>query len=120
MGGVAVAAFVLSLSLQPWHTVVFVILFQFLAELFVGRNYSVALLFITPLALLMTQLAHPVDTDALLQARAVETVIGAVCGPAVVYVLRTRQERRQDTEALPLIRRAADRPDAEPGEPGTR
>lgn len=113
LGGVAVTAFVLSLSLQQWHTVVFVILFQFLAELFVGRNYAMALLFITPLALLMTQLAHPVDGEALLQARAVETVIGSVCGLAVVWLFRTRQQRREDTETLPRVRRAGE-------EPGTR
>lgn len=108
LGGVGVTAFLLSLQLQQWHIVVFVIVLQFLAELFIGRNYSVALLFVTPLALLMTQLAHPVDTNTLLQARAVETVIGAVCGLAVVYLFRSRSERRAETEGLPLIRGAVD------------
>ncbi len=67
LGGVGVTAFLLSLQLETWHIVVFVILLQFLAELFIGRNYSIALLFITPLALLMTQLAHPVEALSLLQ-----------------------------------------------------
>lgn len=107
LGGVGVTAFLLSLQLQEWHIVVFVILLQFLAELFIGRNYSVALLFITPLALLMSQLAHPVPAQPLLQARAVDTVIGALCGLAVVYVLRSRSERVADTQAVPLIRLAA-------------
>lgn len=106
LGGVGVTAFLLSMQLETWHIVVFVILLQFLAELFVGRNYSVALLFITPLALLMTQLAHPVETVSLLQARAMETVIGAVCGLAVVYIFRSRSEREADTRAVPLIRQA--------------
>lgn len=111
MGGVAVTALLLSMSLQQWHMVVLVILLQFLAELFVGRNYSLALLFITPLALLMTQLAHPVASDSLLRARAVETVIGALCGLAVVYVLRTRRERRADTDGVPPVHRAAGAPE---------
>lgn len=106
LGGAGVTAFLLSLQLQSWHIVVFVILLQFLAELFVGRNYSVALLFITPLALLMTELANPGGASSLLQARAVETVIGAACGLAVVYVFRSREERIADTQALPLIRQA--------------
>ncbi|MDO4918134.1 MAG: FUSC family protein [Kocuria sp.] len=107
LGGVGVTAFLLSLQLQPWHIVVFVIILQFLGELFVGRNYSVALLFITPLALLMTQLAAPSgEYTSLLQARALETVIGAACGLAVVYVFRSREERIADTQAVPLIRQA--------------
>lgn len=93
LGGVAVTAAVLSVPLQQWHMVALVILFQFLAELFVGRNYSVALLFITPLALLMTQLAAPSAAGELLQARAVETVIGALCGLAVVYLTRSAEDR---------------------------
>ena len=108
LGGVGVTAFLLSLQLQQWHIVVFVIILQFLGELFVGRNYSVALLFITPLALLMTQLAHRTETAPLLQSRAVETVLGAACGLAVVYLFRSRTERRAETEGLPLLRRAVD------------
>lgn len=107
LGGVGVTAFLLSLQLQSWHIVVFVIILQFLAELFVGRNYSVALLFITPLALLMTELASPGGTSSLLQARALETVIGAACGLAVVYIFRSRSERAADTQAIPLMRQAA-------------
>ena len=106
LGGVGVTAFLLSLQLHSWHVVVFVIILQFLAELFVGRNYSVALLFITPLALLMTELANPGGASSLLQARALETVIGAACGLAVVYFFRTREERIEDTRAVPLIRQA--------------
>lgn len=106
IAGVGVAAFVLSMPLEPWHMVVYVVVFQFLAELFVGRNYSLALLFITPLALLMTQLAHPVEVVSLLEARAVETVLGALCGLAVVYLWRTREERAADTAAVPMIRQA--------------
>lgn len=93
LAGVGVTAVVLAMPLRQWHVVVLVIAFQFLAELFIGRNYSVALLFITPLALLMSQLAHRVEPGDLLQARAVETVIGAVCGLAVVYLSRSREER---------------------------
>ena len=68
-----------------------------------GRNYSLALLFITPLALLMTQLAHPVPAAPLLQARAVETVLGALCGMVVIYFWRNSEERRADTQAMPRI-----------------
>ncbi len=83
-GGVLVTAFLLSFPTEPWQLVVWVILFQFLGELYVGRNYSLALLFITPVALLMTQIGHPTDPGPLLLARTVETAIGALVGLAVV------------------------------------
>src|SRR5699024_530006 len=53
---------------------------QFLAEMYVLRNYALALLFITPLALLMVQLAHPQPVGAMLQARVLETAIGVAVG----------------------------------------
>ncbi|HIY23104.1 MAG TPA: FUSC family protein, partial [Candidatus Brachybacterium merdigallinarum] len=42
------------------------------------------LLFITPLALLMVQLANPQPVGAMLQARVLETAIGVVVGLAIV------------------------------------
>ena len=47
------------------------------------RNYAFALLFITPLALLMVQLAHPQPVGPTLEARVVETAIGVVVGQAL-------------------------------------
>ncbi|MGJ0182454.1 FUSC family protein [Corynebacterium glyciniphilum] len=82
--GVGVAAFLLSFPSQPWQIVVWVVVMQFLAELFVLRNYSLALVFITPLALLMVFLAHPQPIGTLLGARIAETVIGSAVGIAVV------------------------------------
>lgn len=75
--GVATAAFLLSFPSQPWQLVVWMIILQFLGEMYVGRNYAFALTFITPVALMMTQLAHPMPTDMLLLTRSVETILGA-------------------------------------------
>ena len=96
--GVVVTAFLLSFPTQPWQLVVWVVLLQFCAEMYVLRNYSFALLFITPLALLMVQLAHPQPAGPLLQARIVETAIGATVGMSAVIIthLLTRGRRRAD------------------------
>ena len=93
LGGVVFSAALLAVPWQPWMLVVWVVALQFLAELFVVRNYSVALLFVTPLALLMAQLAHPAAPAMLLLARAVETVLGALIGLMVVVVVRSPSER---------------------------
>ena len=82
--GVITTAFLLSFPAEPWQLVVWVVLLQFLAELYVLRNYAFALLFITPLALLMVQLAHPQPVGPTLEARVLETAIGVVVGIAVV------------------------------------
>lgn len=100
--GVIVTAFLLSFPTQPWQLVVWVILLQFLAEIFVLRNYSVALLFITPLALLMTQIGSPHPVPELLASRAIETVIGAVVGMIVVIVgFRSVKRTRAEIDASP-------------------
>lgn len=74
----------LSFPIDPWQFVVWIIILQFLGELYIARNYALALLFITPVALMMTQIAAPVDVPDLLLARFVETVIGATVAIGVV------------------------------------
>ncbi|MBF0581101.1 MULTISPECIES: FUSC family protein [Corynebacterium] len=83
-GGVMLAGFLLSFPIDPWQFVVWIIILQFLGELYIARNYALALLFITPVALMMTQIAAPVDVPDLLLARFVETVIGATVAIGVV------------------------------------
>ncbi|MGP9843779.1 FUSC family protein [Brachybacterium sp. 107] len=101
--GVVTTAFLLSFPAEPWQLVVWIVVLQFLAEMYVMRNYAFALLFITPLALLMVQLAHPQPVGPTLQARVLETAIGAVVGIAVVIVaaLWDRRAARRATAASP-------------------
>lgn len=95
--GVLVTAFLLSFPSQPWQTLIWVVLLQFLAELFVLRNYALALTVITPLALLMVQLANPHPAVPLLLARVAETGIGATVGilGVLVSVALARRARRR-------------------------
>ena len=87
--GLGVAAVILQWGPQGVVAVLVIVVLQVLTELFVGRNYAVALLFITPLALLMGQLAHASPTVPLLRDRLLETVLGALVG-AVVLLRRPR------------------------------
>lgn len=103
-GGVFITAFVLSQGLQAWHLVVYVALFQFLAEAYVMRNYGFATFFITPLALLMLQLGHPSSPTEILTARMAETAIGGAVVFVFVLLWRTREEKSADTQALPILR----------------
>lgn len=81
--GVLVAAGILSLGLPPLAVILTAVALQAGAELFVGRNYAIAMIFITPLALLMVQLAAPTTVTVLLTDRLAETLIGIVVGTVV-------------------------------------
>lgn len=84
--GVVVAAAILALGVPPLGVILIAVALQAAAELFVGRNYAIAMVFITPLALLMVQLAAPTTAGVLLSDRLGETLVGIVAGTAVAVV----------------------------------
>ena len=94
--GIGVAAAVLARSPQQgvWAVVVIAAL-QVLAELFVGQNYALALLFVTPLALMMGQLGVPSPVGPLLGDRLLETVVGSLAAMAVLLLVPDRLPRRR-------------------------
>lgn len=88
--GLALAAGLLAAHLPVPGLLLSIVALQGVAELLIGRNYALALVAVTPLALLMVSLAAPVPTDVLVRDRAVETVIGVVVGVAVGWLTRRR------------------------------
>lgn len=88
--GLLVAWPLLSLDMHGTAAILTAAVLQALAELIVGRNYALALAFITPLALLMGNIVGPVPTGPLLADRAVETLIGVAVGVAIGWFVRPR------------------------------
>lgn len=88
--GLLVAWALLALGPHGLVVIVLVTLLQALAELIVGRNYALALVAITPLALLMGDLVRPMPVGELIGDRALETLIGVVIGMVVGYLSRPR------------------------------
>ncbi|GAA2882889.1 FUSC family protein [Actinoplanes cyaneus] len=86
LAGLAVAAGVLALGLGPYPAVLVLAVLQVGAELVIGRHYGLAMVFITPLALLMNQVAAPRPIGQLLWDRGAETVIGAAIAGAVILL----------------------------------
>ena len=68
-----------------------VIVLQFSTELFMTRHYGLAMVSFTPVILLIGQLAAPADPGVLVTERAVETLVGAAVGIAVVVLIRRRR-----------------------------
>jgi hypothetical protein len=86
LAGLLTAAALLALGLSPVPAVLAVVVLQVVTELLVGRNYALALLFITPMAMLMGQIAAPRPMGSLLFDRGLETVIGAAIGLVIILV----------------------------------
>ncbi|GIG37918.1 FUSC family protein [Cellulomonas pakistanensis] len=84
--GVAIALPLLGADLPFWAVAALVVVLQTATELVVARHYGVAMLTITPMALLMTSLGAPLDPARLALDRALDTAAGAVVGLLVAVV----------------------------------
>jgi uncharacterized membrane protein YccC len=97
LGGIVIAGLILWPS-PPIAVLVLVVgIAQFGAEVLVARHYGAALLFITPLALVVSSLSHPVPLEGLLLDRVIETLVGCAIGVVVVLLAR-RAERTAKIE----------------------
>jgi Fusaric acid resistance protein-like len=102
--GLVLMAGILWLQPEPWLMILIIAVLQTAAELYIARQYVLAQMVVTPLALLSTVLVtvgtgSPVDGPALLSDRFIETVIGAVVGVAcVLYPWAWRRWVRRDTD----------------------
>lgn len=86
--GVLLAAAALVLQPSDLVIVLLVAACSFGVELLVGRNYGIAMVFVTPLALLAVHLATPTPVEQLLVDRLVESIIGALIGIGVGFATR--------------------------------
>jgi hypothetical protein len=85
--GVALAALLLSLDPPLLVLIAIVAAAQLWAELFIMRNYALATIGVTPLALVMIHLASPAPLGQLVSDRLIETGIGVAV--AVVLLIAT-------------------------------
>ncbi|MDR7278188.1 FUSC family protein [Catenuloplanes atrovinosus] len=88
--GVALAAVALLLLPGPWAIVAAIVLLQVVAELLVVRNYGLAMMAVTPLAILVGELAHPAPGAELIRDRLVQTVLGCAVGLLCAVLIRNR------------------------------
>jgi uncharacterized membrane protein YccC len=81
--GVALTAALFAADLPLPATILAVAVLQYLAELLMPRHYGAAVVFVTPLALLLAELATNQSTSGLLGVRLVDTVLGCAAALAV-------------------------------------
>jgi len=90
---------------EPTHAALAIVLLLFVVETLVVRHYAAAVMFITPMAILLAETAHlqpgqhAVATGAILQARLIDTMLGAALGLAGVLAQRMIARRLNLTPA---------------------
>lgn len=99
--GLVLATALLAVDLPALALIATIVVLQAGAELWVGRNYAVALVFVTPLALLMVHLVAPTPAGVLLVDRGVETVVGVAVGLLLGYLTRGPEGRTHRPDPSP-------------------
>ncbi|MGD7705486.1 FUSC family protein [Microlunatus sp. Y2014] len=109
--GLVAYGFVLRLQPDAWVVVMVVVVLQFAVEMMVTRNYGVAVIFLTPLALTVATAAAPgVPVDTLVADRALDTVIAVASALLVLWLTgRVRPELQLRAHAPPGRPRPASR-----------
>ncbi|MEV7566025.1 FUSC family protein [Streptomyces tanashiensis] len=116
VAGLLLALGVLALEPEPVELVLVIVLFEFLLEYVVARNYGLGVVFLTPLALLMTDLAAPSPAGSLVQDRALSSVLGvAVALGCALLVVHDRAAVRAE-RALAACTAASERAERALGE----
>ncbi|GGF37463.1 FUSC family protein [Microbacterium sorbitolivorans] len=85
---------------------VLVIVLNTLTEAFIARNYFIAQVFVTPLALLMSQFGGQLSSSELIWERSVDTVVGVVAGVLAAFLIRNGHLRRHAKEAVERLEAA--------------
>lgn len=102
--GVLIALGLLSAHPAPWVIIVLLAVLQWGAEMTVMVNYAFALLFATPVALLVAGLASPAEPGELVLSRLLATLLGAALAVAIAWLLPHRPWLARVRTALARVR----------------
>ncbi|HAF56219.1 MAG TPA: FUSC family protein [Thauera sp.] len=110
--GMLLAWGLLSLPLDPWRIALLVILLAFVIETLVVRHYGLAVIFITPLTILLAEAATlgQAPLAELIQSRFIDTLLGCVVG--LVGGICLHSARFREVVGGPLRRLIPRRPPA--------
>ncbi|MFI9821508.1 FUSC family protein [Streptomyces sp. NPDC052013] len=109
VAGLLIAFGVLAARPDAATLVAVIVLLEFLLEYVVVRNYALGVVFVTPLALLLTDLAAPEDAGALVVDRALGSLLGIVIGLACALLVVHDRAAVRVERALTTCAEAADR-----------
>lgn len=93
-GGLLIFWALSQFQMQPWQVLLLLVALQFMAEFLIVRQYGLAMLFITPLALTMMNLVPGATPGSLITDRALETLLGVLAGLLVAWSIHEPTLRR--------------------------
>lgn len=94
MLGLAIFGFIKLADPRGFWLVVILVLLQFSIEVVVARHYALALMFMTPTALLISSAGGTNDTFALVVERLMDTLVGSGIAMAVLWAGEWGRQRR--------------------------
>lgn len=91
--GIGLAWVILLFNPEKIIMIVIITVLQFIIELLIVRNYGFAVVFITPLTILLAETASEIhhDVEILMKARVLDTIIGSLIGLAAGFFLHHQQ-----------------------------
>jgi uncharacterized membrane protein YccC len=109
VAGLMLALGVLAARPEPVVLVLVIVVLEFMLEYVVARNYGLGVVFLTPLALLLSDLASPSPAGALVQDRALSSVLGIVIGLGCALLVVHDHAAVRAERALAACREASER-----------
>jgi len=104
--GIGVCWALISISQAPLYLCICIMLLQFIIEIFISRNYAIAVIFITALTVLLAEAGSPLihSPNALIQARLIDIVIGSLLGGIGGWLLHHEYLRHQTVDRFRTTR----------------
>ncbi|MFD9002639.1 FUSC family protein [Streptomyces sp. NPDC059582] len=115
--GLVLALGVLAADPEPVALALVIVVLEFLLEYVVVRNYGLAVVFLTPLALLLSDLSAPAPTGELVLDRVLGSVVGIAVGLGCALLIVHDRAAVRVERALAACRRAADQAELALGDP---
>lgn len=95
--GLGICWVLLSISTTPLYVCICIMVLQFIIETLVTRNYTLGIVFVTPMTVLLAESATPIITtpDLLIYTRFIDIVIGSLIGGIGGWFLHHEYLRKQ-------------------------
>ena len=104
--GMTLCWIILSLVNTPLSLCIIIIILQYIVEVFVTRNYALAVLFITPMAILLIEAGSPIaqNPTTLISIRMLDVLIGSFIGAIGGWFVHNEKIRYKATRRLRIAR----------------
>jgi hypothetical protein len=98
---------IISINRTPLSICISIIILQFIIEFLIVRNYILAVIFITPMALLLTEAANPLihDPNLLISIRFTDIILGSLLGAIGGWLIHNEKIRYHAIKNLRKNRR---------------